>query len=98
MEALDDFNEVIKNLASEEAERLIERDPEKYYLRTNDYGYYNNGVGMDCYGKEDEYDEDQAYEDAIEAIAIDIANGSEYYQLFDNNKFTEALAKYIRTL
>lgn len=95
---LDDFNEVIRNLAYEEAERLIERDPEKYYEGEADYGYYNNGVGMACYGKEARYDEDSAYEDAIEAIAVDIANGSEYFQLFDDNKFTEALANYIRTL
>lgn len=95
---MDEFNEIIRKLASEEAQRLIENDPEKYFIEEADYGYYNNGVGMACYGKEKIYDEDQAYEDAIEAIAIDVANDGDYFQVLEMEKVKEALAKHIRTL
>lgn len=95
---MDEFNEIIRKLASEEAQRLIENDPEEYFIEEADYGYYNNGVGMACYGKEKIYDEDRAYEDAIEAIAIDVANDGDYFRVLEMEKVKEALAKHIRTL
>lgn len=95
---LEIFNERVRKLASEESQRLIENDPDKYYQYTADYGYYDNGVVKACYGREKVYDEDRAYEDAIEAIAIDVANGGEYYHLLEDNAITTELANYIRKL
>lgn len=104
---IEDFNtelaKRVKELASEMAESLIENNPEKYHVDTADYGYYNNGVGMACYGKEEVYDDDKAYEDALEVIATDIANGSYDYEtaiklFMQDEKITSALAKYILTL
>lgn len=84
-------------------EKLIEDDPEKYCTGTTDYGYYNNGIGMACYGKEKTYDDDKAYNDARDAIAEDIANESVQYEyaiklFIENKELTTALAKWIKTL
>lgn len=59
------------------AERLIEENPDDYFLYEDDYGYYNNGVGMACYGTEKVYDEDKAYEDAKKYLLeqLDIFSG-----------------------
>lgn len=95
---IETLEDIVRDLASEEVDRLIERDPEKYYIGEASYGCYNNGVGMASYGSEPEYDEDLAYEDAIEAIAIDTANGGEYYHLLENEKLTSAIAQFIRGL
>ena len=94
---IDELNDVIRDIIHEESNRLIEQDPEEYYIGKENFGSMNNGCGFVKLDGGNVYDEDRAWDDAVEAIAIDIANGSEYYQLFDNNKFTEALAKYIRT-
>ena len=93
----------VRDLASEIAESLIEKNPEDYYVNTVDYGYYDNGVGTACYGKEEVFDDDRAYEDALEVIATDIANGSNDYEtaiklFLEDEKITSALAKYILTL
>lgn len=95
---LEIFKDKVRTLASEEANRLIENDPEKYYIGKADYGHYHNGVGWASYGSESVYDEDRAYEDAIEAIAIDVANGGEYYHLLEDNLITSELAQFIRKL
>lgn len=94
---VDELNDVIRDIISEEADRLIEEDPEEYYIGKENFGSMHNGCGFVSLNGGNVYDTDRAWEDAVEAIAIDIANGSEYYQLFDNDKFTQALAKYIRT-
>ena len=97
-DVIDVLKDLVRTLASEEAERLIERDPEKYYQGKASFGSYHNGVGWASYGCEDRYDEDLAYEDAIEAIAIDVANGGEEYHLLEDNKLTSAIANLIRSL
>ena len=100
---IDILKDELRKMISKQADRLMEEDPEKYYEGTRDYGYYDNGVGMACYGKEKVYDEDQAYEDAKKLIAEDVANGSADYEtaytlFIDNNKITSALAKFIMEL
>lgn len=62
----------MKKLLNKIAKKLIEKNPDKYLLGEDDYGYYNNGVGMACYGKEKVYDEEQAYEDAKEYLIENI--------------------------
>lgn len=54
----------IENIIDDTAEHLINKNAEKYEIGTTDYGYYNNGVGMACCGKETVYDEEQAKKDA----------------------------------
>lgn len=54
------------------AKELINDKPEEYEIGETDCGYYNNGVGMACYGKEPVYDEKQARKDAKEAIIRDL--------------------------
>lgn len=107
MEELTNFYEELKKAVYSEAdklsEKLIEEDPEKYNPVIIDYGYYNNGVGFACYGKTKEFDEDKAFEDAVNDISVDIANAGAdyefYYKFFaENNKLTEALAKLIQTM
>lgn len=95
---IDTLKNIVRDLASDEAQRLIENNPDKYYKGESDYGCYNNGCGMASYGSEPLYDEDLAYEDALEAIAIDTANGGEYYHLLENEKLTSAIAEFIRGL
>lgn len=95
---IDVLKDIVRDLASEESNNLIERDPEKYYQGKASFGSYHNGVGWASYGCEDTYDEDLAYEDALEAIAIDVANGGEQYNLLENNKLTSAIANLIRSL
>jgi len=101
-EFIEQLQSAFKELANKRAQELMEADPEKYITGTTDCGYYNNGVGFaPCSDKEYEYDEDRAYEDAVEELSIDIANGSNDFEtaikLFvDNNKLTSALAQYLR--
>lgn len=54
------------------AEELINDKPEEYEIGETDCGYYNNGVGIACYGKEPVYDEAQAREDAKAEIIRDL--------------------------
>lgn len=100
-EFIAELRKAIRKEATYLAKTLIEKDPEKYYLGESDYGYYDNGVGMECYGKEKIYDDDRAYTDALIVIANDIANESSDYEyaikLFINNKdLTMELAKWIK--
>ena len=96
------LKEAVQALASQRADELIEKKPEEYYTGTADYGYYNNGLGMACYGTESTYDEAKAYDDAIEELSIDIANGSQNLEtvsklFIDNNKLSTALAQLVAT-
>ena len=100
-EFIAELRKAIRKEATDLAKTLIEKDPEKYYLGEYDYGYYDNGVGMVCCGKEKIYDDDRAYTDALIVIANDIANESSDYEyaikLFVNNKdLTMELAKWIK--
>ncbi len=98
-----EFKKAVEDLAQKRAEQLIEEKPEDYNPQVVDCGYYNNGVGFACYGKETEYNEDQARIDALEEIAEDLANGGQdlesYYSLFaENNKITSLLAKLVQDM
>lgn len=100
-EFIAELRKAIRKEATDLAKTLIEKDPEKYYTGECDFGYYDNGCGMACYGKEKRYDEDRAYTDALIVIADDIANESSDYEyaikLFVNNKdLTKELAKWIK--
>lgn len=107
MEELTNFYDELKKSVQAEAKKLadnlIENNPNEYNPREVDYGYYHNGTGFSCYGKDTEYDENKAFEHAIDKIATDIANSGDdyefYYKFFvENNKLTEALAKLIKTM
>lgn len=78
---------------------LEEEDPEKYNERFEDYGYYNNGVGMACCGGEWVYDDEKAHEDAVEKIADSIQDGDIEYldMLLMKKAFRHALADLIRS-
>lgn len=93
-------DQIIKDYIKECSIDLIEKDPDEYYLETTDYGYYNNGVGFaSCGGQEDIYDEDRAYDDAINNLKEELDNPAEdfYYRLTQNKEFVEALNNIIET-
>lgn len=83
----------LNNFISAIADKLIENNPEDYEKGYVDYGYYHNGVGMACYGKEMEYDEDKAFEDAKEKIIEDIQIYAGKRKGFPNGYLDELLAK-----
>lgn len=58
----------MKDYITKQAQYLLQYYPEKYEAGTTDYGYYHNGVGMACYGKEIVYDTKKAFEDAKERM------------------------------
>lgn len=93
-------DKAIDKLADEIAEKLIDKNPEDYNPTFEDYGYYNNGVGMACCGGEMLFDEDAAREDAIEQIADDVESkqGDYWFDLLENDEFRRALADLIRSL
>lgn len=96
---LEALKEAFEGLVSEQADRLIECNPEDYICGTSDCGYYHNGVGFaSCGATENEYDEDKAFEDAkgnvIEALVNNDFDAVE--KLFENNKFTIALGKFLK--
>ena len=100
VEFVAELRKAIYETASERSHKLIEQDPEKYYTGECDFGYYDNGCGMACYGKEKRYDEDTAYSDAINEIADDIANESNDFEyaikfFVENKELTKKLAKWI---
>lgn len=97
LDYIDDINYIIDRKIEEIAETLIEENPEDYYLGYESYGWYHNGVGMASCGGEKVYDEDRAWNDASEKLAIDTANGGDDYELLYNEKFLTAIAKYIRS-
>ena len=96
-----DLLDVLKSVIDEKIEKLkeslIENNPEEYYVGEESYGYYNNGVGMASYGSEKTYDEDRAWNDAAEILAIDTANGGDDYELLKNEKILTAIATFIRS-
>lgn len=89
----------LKKLTESVASDLIENNPEDYNPKFEDYGWYNNGVGMACCGGEWTYNEEKAHEDAKEKIAESIEN--DYIEYLDtllfNKEFCHALAEYIRS-
>lgn len=89
------LDEVVESVMTD----LEEDDPEKYNRHFEDYGWYNNGVGMACCGGEYCYDDDKATEDAIDKIADSIEDGDIEYldMLLMKKDFRHALADYIRS-
>lgn len=94
---LDKLNSVIDNMISDIKDKLIEENPDEYYIGEESYGYYNNGVGMASCGSEKVYDEDRAWSDAAEKLAIDTANGGDDYELLFKEELLTEIAKYIRS-
>ena len=100
-ELLEALKEAFKGLVSEQADRLIECNPEDYICGTSDCGYYHNGVGFaSCGATENEYDKDKAFEDAKGNVIEDLVNNDldAVEKLFENNKFTIALGKFLKGL
>lgn len=83
----------ISSFLSDVANRLIENNPEDYETGYTDYGYYHNGVGFACCGKEMTYNEDKAYEDAKEKLVEDIEIYSGKKKGFANGYLDELLEK-----
>ena len=90
-----ELSKIIESVAND----LIEKSPEDYNPKFEDYGWYNNGVGMACCGGEWTYNEEKAYEDALEKIADSIQDGDIEYldMLLMKEEFCHALAEYIRS-
>lgn len=67
----------INDLINNTADYLLKKHPERYEQGVADYGYYHNGVGMACCGKETIYNEEAAREDAKELLLkeLDIITG-----------------------
>lgn len=95
---LEALKEAFEEMVSERADKLIENNPEDYVCGTSDCGYENFGCGYVKLNEQYEYDEDQAYEDAKEEIISELVNNEEDapYYLFENNKFTIALGKFLK--
>lgn len=96
---LEALKEAFEDMVSNEAEKLIEFNPEDYVCGTSDCGYYHNGVGFaSCGATENEYDEDKAFEDAKEGVIEALVNNDfdAVEALFENNKFTIALGKFLK--
>ena len=96
-ELLEVLGEVIDRELLRMSDKIIEEDPDEYYIGYADYGTYDNGCGKASYGGEKVYDEDKAYEEAIERLAVDTANGGEDYELLCNEKILTAIAEFIRS-
>lgn len=94
---VDVLNSLIDKKIESIKEQLIEENPDEYYIGEESYGYYNNGVGMASYGSEKVYDEDRAWSDAAEKLAIDTANGGDDYELLFKEELLTEIAKYIRS-
>ncbi len=96
---LEALKEAFEEMVSEQADRLIEDNPEDYICGTSDCGYYHNGVGFaSCGATKNEYDEDKAFEDAKENVIEALVNNDfdAVEGLFENNKFTIALGKFLK--
>lgn len=96
---LESLKEAFEEMVSEQADRLIEDNPEDYICGTSDCGYYHNGVGFaSCGATENEYDEEKAFEDAKENVIEALVNNDfdAVERLFENNKFTIALGKFLK--
>jgi len=83
----------MENLLNKIAQKLLQQDPDKYYVGETDYGYYNNGVGMACCGKESIYDECQAYEDAKEYLQEQLDMITERKEGYPDDEILEELLK-----
>lgn len=96
------LKEAFEEMVSERAEKLLEDDlkegREGKYFEFIDSDYVDVGVGSVCVRRETIQDEDQAFEDAKEEIISELVNNEEDapYYLFENNKFTIALGKFLK--
>ncbi len=97
------LKETMSQVVSKEAQNLIEERPDDYSLGKETIDYYHNGVGFASCGTAEDFDEEQAYEDAWEMLARDAEkNGEDYempYILFaENEKLCKAFANLLRSL
>lgn len=106
-EKLTDFTtalqEKLKPMIEKRQNDLLEKDldlgSEGDYFVCYDSDEVNVGVGSLTVREETIQNEDQAYEDAQEEIAEQVANlEEEFYTLFEDNKISSLLADIIRSL
>lgn len=92
-------DKALENLTQKIADKLIEDCPEDYNPQWCSYGSFNNGAGWSECGGEYEYDEDIAYQDALERIADDIEYENFEYidDLLEYDEFRKTLANLIRS-
>lgn len=96
------LKEAFEEMVSERAEKLLENDLELgvdgVYYEGHDKDFVDVGVGSVCVRDDILQDEDQAFEDAKEEIISELVNNEEDapYYLFENNKFTIALGKFLK--
>ena len=95
---LDSLKKAFLTLVSNYKEKLIEDHPEEYYLGKADFGHYNNGLGMVSFGSEDEFDEEQAFEDASEQVIEGLICGeADLWEVVLNDiDFIEELEKFLK--
>lgn len=92
------LKDVIKDIVYNQSQRLIEDDPQEYFLRKEDAGYINNGAGwVLCEAPENVYDEERAFENAKEKI-IENIDDFDFDIFIENEKFIDELKRLIRSL
>lgn len=67
------LKDAVRNFMDKQANSLIEANPEDYFIKTESYGSYNNGVGFASCGDEDIYDTCRA-QNEVEANLIESLN------------------------
>lgn len=89
----------IDKLLEEVAQDLIESDEDEYCIGEDDYGCYNNGVGWASFGKEKVFDEQRAFEHAVDKVANNLRDMDSYYLqcLLEDDDFRKALVDLIRS-
>lgn len=95
---LDSLKKAFLNLVSDYKEKLIEANPEEYYLGEVDFGYYNNGLGMASYGSEKEYDEEKALTDASEQVIEGLlCQEKDFWEvILNDNNFNSNLEQFLK--
>lgn len=99
---LEALKEAFNAMVEERKEKLLENDLELgidgVYYEGHDKDFVDVGVGSVCVRDDILQDEDQAFEDAKEDIISELVNNEEDapYYLFENNKFTIALGKFLK--
>ena len=88
----DEFKKKIGDLIDQMVVEELENNEEEYFLGTDDYGCYHNGVGFVVNGAHAVYDEEKARENVIEGIAESIREGKP-----ESEPFCKLLADWIES-
>lgn len=67
------LKDAVRNFMDKQANSLIEANPEDYFIKTESYGSFNNGVGFASCGDEDVYDTCRA-QDEVEGNLLESLN------------------------